>query len=309
MGRPVCVLLAGSVWAVSAVSTSVHTGLMTRLTFCGPNQIQHFFCEVPTLLLLSCSPTTLNNVMIVVTDVYFGVVSFLLTMASHGCIIAGILCTRSAAGKQGAFSTCSSHLLVVALYYPTVVYTYILPGSGFSLENSKVVALLYTAVSPTLNPLIYSLQNKDVRVALRKVLTSQTGETPPDSVPSAMAVRLGGLWPKSPTDILEFKVCSWGCYGKEVAEWSHGPQGRRPPGGGELLADHTVLRLLLRTRSRGASGAPSACSSRLPVVALHYPTVICTYIRPASSRSLDKDKLVSVISTSVAPPRTRSSAR
>ena len=171
MGRPVCVLLAGSVWAVSAVSTSVHTGLMTRLTFCGPNQIQHFFCEVPTLLLLSCSPITLNNIMIVVTDVYFGVVSFLLTMASHGCIIAGILCTRSAAGKQRAFSTCSSHLLVVALYYPTVVYTYILPGSGFSLENSKVVALLYTAVSPTLNPLIYSLQNKDVRVALRKVFS------------------------------------------------------------------------------------------------------------------------------------------
>lgn len=95
----------------------------------------------------------------------------------------------------------------------------------------------------------------------------------------------------------------------DPAEWSHGPQGRRPPGGGELLADHTVLRLLLRTRSRGASGAPSACSSRLPVVALHYPTVICTYIRPASRRSLDKDKLVSVISTSVAPPRTRSSAR
>ncbi|XP_025129988.1 olfactory receptor 13A1-like [Bubalus bubalis] len=171
MGRPVCVLLAGSVWAVSAVSTAVHTGLMTRLTFCGPNQIQHFLCQVPTLLLLSCSPTTLNNVMIVVADVYFGVVNFLLTMASYGCIIASILRMRSAAGKQRAFSTCSSHLLVVTLYYSTVIYTYILPGSGSSLENGKVVAVLYTAVSPTLNPLIYSLRNKDVKVALRKVFS------------------------------------------------------------------------------------------------------------------------------------------
>ncbi|XP_043780716.1 olfactory receptor 13A1-like [Cervus elaphus] len=169
MGRPVCALLAGSVWAVSAISTSVHTGLMTRLTFCGPNQIQHFLCEVPTLLRLSCSPTTLNNVMIVVADVYFGVVNFLLTMASYCCIIASILRMRSAVGKQRAFSTCSSHLLVVTLYYSTVIYTYILPGSGSSLENGKVVAVLYTVVSPTLNPLIYSLRNKDVKVALRKV--------------------------------------------------------------------------------------------------------------------------------------------
>ena len=109
--------------------------------------------------------------MIVVADVYFGVVNFLLTMASYGCIIASILRMRSAAGKQRAFSTCSSHLLVVTLYYSTVIYTYILPGSGSSLENGKVVAVLYTAVSPTLNPLIYSLRNKDVKVALRKVFS------------------------------------------------------------------------------------------------------------------------------------------
>ncbi|KAB0350563.1 hypothetical protein FD754_015420 [Muntiacus muntjak] len=169
MGRPVRALPAGSVWAVSAASTSVHTGLMTRLAFCGPSQIQRFLCEVPTLLRLSCSPTTLNDVMIVVADVYFGVVSFLLTMASYCCIVASILRTRSTSGKRRAFSTCSSHHLVVALYYSTVVYTCILPGSGSSLENGKVVAVLYTVVSPTLNPSIYSLRNKDVKVALRKV--------------------------------------------------------------------------------------------------------------------------------------------
>ncbi|KAM5140142.1 olfactory receptor 13A1-like [Callospermophilus lateralis] len=169
MSWPICILLAGSVWVVSVVSTSVHTGLMARLYFCGPNQIRHFLCEVPTLLLLSCSPTMLNNVMIVIADVYFGVVNFLLTMLSYGCIIASIVRMRSAAGKRKAFSTCSSHLLVVTLYYSTVIYTYILPGSGSSSENGKVVALLYTVVSPTLNPLIYSLRNRDVKMALGRV--------------------------------------------------------------------------------------------------------------------------------------------
>ncbi|XP_049993300.1 olfactory receptor 13A1-like [Alexandromys fortis] len=169
MSRPICVLLAGSVWVISAVSTSVHTGLMARLHFCGPNQIRHFLCEIPTLLLLSCSPTTLNNIMIVIADVYFGVINFLFTMVSYSFIIASILRIRSAEGKKRAFSTCSAHLVVVTLYYSTVIYTYVQPGSGSSLENGKVVALLYTAVSPTLNPLIYSLRNKDVKVALRKV--------------------------------------------------------------------------------------------------------------------------------------------
>ncbi|XP_041522478.1 olfactory receptor 13A1-like [Microtus oregoni] len=171
MSRPVCVLLTGSVWAISAINTSVHTGLMARLHFCGPNQIRHFFCEIPALLLLSCSPTTLNNIMAVIADVYFGVVNFLFTMVSYSFIIASILRIRSAEGKRRAFSTCSAHLVVVTLYYSTIIYAYVQPGSGSSLENSKVVTLLYTAVSPTLNPLIYSLRNKDVKVALRKVFS------------------------------------------------------------------------------------------------------------------------------------------
>ena len=169
MSWPVCVLLAGSVWVISAINTSVHTGLMARLHFCGPNQIHHFLCEIPALLLLSCSPTTLNKIMAVIADVYFGVINFLFTMVSYSFIIASILRIRSAEGKRRAFSTCSAHLVVVTLYYSTIIYAYVQPGSGSSLENSKVVTLLYTAVSPTLNPLIYSLRNKDVKVALRKV--------------------------------------------------------------------------------------------------------------------------------------------
>ncbi|XP_020850346.1 olfactory receptor 13A1-like [Phascolarctos cinereus] len=169
MSRMVCILLAGSVWAISAISSSVHTGLMIQLTFCGPNKIKHFLCEIPTLLLLSCTSTHLNNIMIVIADIYFGVINFVLTMVSYGFIISSILKIRTTEGKKKAFSTCSSHLIVVTIYYTTVIYTYILPGSGSSMDNGKVVAVLYTTISPTLNPLIYTLRNKDFKTALKKM--------------------------------------------------------------------------------------------------------------------------------------------
>ncbi|XP_004458864.3 olfactory receptor 13A1-like [Dasypus novemcinctus] len=172
MSRSLCALLAGSVWVVSGVNTSVNTGLMAQLTFCGSNQIHHFLCEFPSLLLLACGSVYLNNVMVVIADIFFGVVNFLLTMASYTFIIASILRIRSTEGKLRAFSTCSSHLLVVCMYYSTVIYTYLLPGSGSSMENDKVVAIMYTAVSPNLNPLIYTLRNKDVKVALRRVFAT-----------------------------------------------------------------------------------------------------------------------------------------
>ncbi|XP_037687534.1 olfactory receptor 13A1-like [Choloepus didactylus] len=170
MSRPHCALLAGSVWAISGVNTCVQTGLMTHVTFCGNNQIHTFLCEVPTVLLLACGPKNLNNIMIFTADGFFGVFNFLLTMLSYAFIIASILRIRSAEGKRRAFSTCSSHLLVVCLYYSTLIYTYFLPGSTSSMENNKVAAIIYTAVSPTLNPLIYTLRNKDVKVALGRVL-------------------------------------------------------------------------------------------------------------------------------------------
>ncbi|ERE78013.1 olfactory receptor 13A1-like protein [Cricetulus griseus] len=129
----------------------------------------YFFLANLALLDIVCTSTVLPKLLEGLVDVYFGVVNFLLTMVSYSFIIASILRIRSAEGKRRAFSTCSAHLVVVTLYYSTVIYTYVQPGSGSSLENGKVVALLYTAVSPTLNPLIYSLRNKDVKVALRKV--------------------------------------------------------------------------------------------------------------------------------------------
>ncbi|XP_027716609.1 olfactory receptor 13A1-like [Vombatus ursinus] len=169
MSRMVCILLAGSVWTISTINSSVHTGLMIQLTFCGPNKINHFLCEIPTLLQLSCTSTYLNNTMVIIADIYLAVINFVLTMVSYGFIISSILKIHTTEGKKKAFSTCSSHLIVVIIYYTTVIYTYILPGSGSSTDNVKVVAVLYTTISPTLNPLIYTLRNKDFKRALNKI--------------------------------------------------------------------------------------------------------------------------------------------
>ncbi|KAM6186265.1 olfactory receptor 13A1-like [Rhynchocyon petersi] len=169
MNSQVCAALAGSVWAICALNASINTGLMVQLTFCGPFTITHFFCEIPPLLLLSCSPTQLNSIMTVLADGFYGITNFILTVASYGCIVVSILRISSAEGKRRAFSTCSSHLIVVSVYYTAVFCAYISPVSTYSPERSKVAGVLYTVVSPSLNPLIYTLRNLEVRRALDKL--------------------------------------------------------------------------------------------------------------------------------------------
>ncbi|GAB1292866.1 Olfactory receptor [Apodemus speciosus] len=172
MSPQLCGVLAMSVWSVCALNASINTGLMTRLSFCGPKVITHFFCEIPPLLLLSCSPTYINSVMTLVADAFYGGINFMLTLLSYGYIIASILRMRSAEGKRKAFSTCSSHLIVVSVYYSSVFCAYVSPASSYSPERSKVSSVLYSVLSPTLNPLIYTLRNKDVKLALGRCLPS-----------------------------------------------------------------------------------------------------------------------------------------
>ena len=171
MGPRVCALLAGVVWTVSLINTSVNTSLLLRLPFCRSNVVEHFFCEIPPLLKLSCAPTQLNETMAFTADIFLAVGNFSVITLSYGCIIGSILRMRSAVGKRRAFSTCSSHLLVVTLYYSTVIYTYIRPASSYSLDKDKLVSVIYTSVAPSLNPLIYSLRNMEVKAALRRLLS------------------------------------------------------------------------------------------------------------------------------------------
>ncbi|XP_049711073.1 olfactory receptor 13A1-like [Elephas maximus indicus] len=171
MGPRACTMLATAVWAVSLTNTSVNMGLMVHLPFCHSNVVEHFFCEIPPLLKLACAPTHLNEAMAFAADVFLAVGNFSVTLASYGCIMANILRVHSALGKSRAFSTCSSHLLVVSMYYSTVIYTYIRPASNYSLDRDKVVSIIYTSVAPTLNPLIYTLRNTEVKAALRQLIS------------------------------------------------------------------------------------------------------------------------------------------
>ncbi|XP_074092439.1 olfactory receptor 13A1-like [Macrotis lagotis] len=170
MSREVCVSLAGAVWGISAFDAITNTSLLLRLSFCGPNVIDHFLCEIPSLLPLSCSSTYVNDIMTIAADIFFAVLNFLLTMLSYGFIIVNIMAIQTTEGKKRAFSTCSSHLIVVTMYYSTVIYVYLSPSSSYSSDKSKIMAVIYSTVSPTLNPLIYTLRNKDVKSALGKLL-------------------------------------------------------------------------------------------------------------------------------------------
>ncbi|XP_054849854.1 olfactory receptor 13G1-like [Eublepharis macularius] len=167
MRKEVCIMVATGVWVTATVNSAVQAGLLLQLSFCNSNVINHFFCDLPPLLHLSCSDTSLNETMIFVGDLLFGIGSCGLTLTSYFFILKAIFQIRSTEGKKKAFSTCSSHLFVVSFYFSAVIYTYIRPSSVYSLDKDKVVALLYSVVTPVVNPIIYSLRNKDVKEALR----------------------------------------------------------------------------------------------------------------------------------------------
>ncbi|KAM6222399.1 olfactory receptor 13G1-like [Rhynchocyon petersi] len=172
MNHYMCVALLSIVMGVAVTNSWVHTALILKLNFCGPNTINHFFCEIPPLLALSCSPVRLNEIMVYVADIFLAMGDFTFTCISYGFIIAAILRIRTTEGKKKAFSTCSSHLIVVSLYYSPVIYTYIRPASSYTFEKDKVVAVLYTLVTPMLNPIVYSFRNKEMQAGIRRVFAS-----------------------------------------------------------------------------------------------------------------------------------------
>ncbi|KAL1787244.1 olfactory receptor 13G1-like [Sigmodon hispidus] len=172
MSGRTCVALASSVWVSGALNSLMLTCLVLPLSFCGPNLISHFFCEIPSVLMLSCSPTFINDITTFIADIFVTGLNFLLTMTSYGFIIASILRIRSAEGKKQAFSTCSAHLIVVTLFYSTVLYTYVRPALGTAGILDKAIAVLYTTVTPSLNPLIYTLRNKEFKTSFKKTFIS-----------------------------------------------------------------------------------------------------------------------------------------
>ncbi|XP_061447981.1 olfactory receptor 13G1-like [Rhineura floridana] len=168
MRKEVCVAIASAIWIAGMLGSASHAGLMLKLSFCNSN-INHFFCDIPPVLKLSCSDTSLNEMMVFVSDVIYGICSCGLTLTSYCFILRAIFRIRSTEGKKKAFSTCSSHLIVISFFFSSVIYTYIRPSSGYSLDKDKFVSLLYSVVTPVVNPLIYSLRNKDFKEALKTI--------------------------------------------------------------------------------------------------------------------------------------------
>uniref|UniRef100_A0A8C0H2V8 Olfactory receptor n=1 Tax=Chelonoidis abingdonii TaxID=106734 RepID=A0A8C0H2V8_CHEAB len=169
MNARVCVELASCSWLGGFLFNPVIMAWIYRLRFCGPNEIDHFFCDF--MPLLACADTDRNEVAVYTIAVSVIVVSFLLILLSYIHILHIILSISSAAGRSKAFSTFSSHLIVVTLFFKSSFVTYLRPKSSYSLNNDTLLSLFYSVVSPMLNPLIYSLRNKEVKEALRRVMT------------------------------------------------------------------------------------------------------------------------------------------
>lgn len=166
---PLCVWLAAISWGTSLVLTAMLI-LSLQLHFRGANVINHFVCEILSLLKLACSVISLNELMILITGVFTLLLPFEFVLLSYVQIATGVLRIHSAQGRLKAFSTCGSHLTVVTIFYGTAISMYIKPQSKSSPNQDKFISVFYGALTPMLNPLIYSLRNKDVKQAMRKVM-------------------------------------------------------------------------------------------------------------------------------------------
>uniref|UniRef100_I3LKK9 Olfactory receptor n=1 Tax=Sus scrofa TaxID=9823 RepID=I3LKK9_PIG len=171
MNRKVCTGLVGASWAIGMGTGLVNTILLAQHHFCGPNLVRSFACELPPVLLLACSDPSVSIASILTTMVILGLVTLVLLLGSYTRIIMTALRINSATGRSKIFSTCSSHFLVVTIFYASGLSRYMTPASGSVLE--QVLSVQYSVVTPLLNPLIYSLKNQEVKAALRRMLTKK----------------------------------------------------------------------------------------------------------------------------------------
>ncbi|XP_036264475.1 olfactory receptor-like protein DTMT [Pipistrellus kuhlii] len=169
MSPKLCLSLVALSWGLTMLHAMLHTLLMARLCFCASNVIPHFFCDMSALLKLSCSDTQVNELVIFIMGGLILVIPFLLIIMSYARIVLSILKVPSARGMSKAFSTCGSHLSVVSLFYGTVIGLYLCPSADNSTVKEMAMAMMYTVVTPMLNPFIYSLRNRDMKGALRRV--------------------------------------------------------------------------------------------------------------------------------------------
>ncbi|KAM4663680.1 olfactory receptor 5V1-like [Discoglossus pictus] len=171
MNQKLCICLAAGCWVVSFLNAIIQVSLTFTLPFCRSNFLNHFFCDMLPLFHLSCRETLVNEIVMYIAAGILTFSGFLLTLISYVHIISSIMNLRSTKGRQKTFSTCASHLTVVLLFYVNILFTYMHPRSAYSPMRDRTLSILYTAVTPMLNPIIYSVRNKDFLNTVREVLT------------------------------------------------------------------------------------------------------------------------------------------
>ncbi|XP_065272354.1 olfactory receptor 6N1-like [Emys orbicularis] len=171
MNNRFCLQLAAGSWLNGSLATTIFILFISQLIFCGPNEIDHFYCDPILLMELSCSDTHLSIFVNLILVSVFTLPPFLLTMTSYVCISATILRIPSTTGRKKAFSTCSSHLTVVTIFYGTIIIVYMLLKRDTLRDLKKVLSLCFTVLTPLVNPLIYSLRNREVKEALSKAVS------------------------------------------------------------------------------------------------------------------------------------------
>ncbi|XP_016041505.1 olfactory receptor 9S13-like [Erinaceus europaeus] len=170
MSPKVCVRLVTGSYVCGCINSIVQTGFTFSLHFCGENRLDHFFCDVPALIKISCVDTFVNEIVLFVLSALIIIVTTTVILVSYAYILSTVLKIPSSHGRSKTFSTCGSHVAVVSIFYGTVFFMYAQPGAISSPQEDKIVAVLYTLVIPMLNPLIYSMRNRDVKDSVKRIL-------------------------------------------------------------------------------------------------------------------------------------------
>ncbi|CAM5118341.1 unnamed protein product [Eretmochelys imbricata] len=171
MTKRVCIMLVVGSYFWGLINSLINTSSLQRLFFCDSNVINNFYCDLTSLLKLSCSDVSVNERLLFTCGTLFEMSTFLIIIISYILIVIAVLRIRSVQGRRKAFATCASHLTAVTLFHGTIFFMYLRPSARYSLDTDKIASVFYTIVIPMLNPLIYSLRNRDVKCAVRKVLS------------------------------------------------------------------------------------------------------------------------------------------
>ncbi|XP_056397725.1 olfactory receptor 5I1-like [Hyla sarda] len=170
MNKIACIQLIAGSWVIGATNALIHTSFTFALPFCGSRTLNSFFCDVPVLLKVACKDTLINELIVFIVGSIMASGSLTLTIGSYIKIISAILNIHSSLGRKKAFSTCTSHLTVVSIFYGSIILMYLRPKSSYGKDEDKLIGIMYTIVAPLLNPFIYSLRNKEFKTAVKKIV-------------------------------------------------------------------------------------------------------------------------------------------